>query len=281
MKIQEIINELKYFNETFPTQAIIEARKNKQEIVELLLDSLKYINNNAEKMYKENNNYYLHIYALFLLSEFREKRAFPIIIEILKKDEKILEYIFGDILTEDVNKFIASTFDGNMEMLCDFIENRKYDVYARGSALNSFHILLNQKVVTRKFLAQYIQKLLKTVTKDDIDFATGIAGFIADANFTEFLDSVKKLYAKGFIDPIMFGDYDDYLEEFNYPARDKEYITDTIKEMSWWYRCNQDNNNIDIYELFENKPVINLNKIGRNESCPCGSGRKYKQCCGK
>ena len=24
-----------------------------------------------------------------------------------------------------------------------------------------------------------------------------------------------------------------------------------------------------------------VNKIGRNESCPCGSGKKYKQCCGK
>jgi len=22
-------------------------------------------------------------------------------------------------------------------------------------------------------------------------------------------------------------------------------------------------------------------KIGRNESCPCGSGRKYKKCCGR
>ena len=24
-----------------------------------------------------------------------------------------------------------------------------------------------------------------------------------------------------------------------------------------------------------------VNKIGRNDPCPCGSGRKYKQCCGK
>ncbi len=23
------------------------------------------------------------------------------------------------------------------------------------------------------------------------------------------------------------------------------------------------------------------NKIGRNEECPCGSGRKYKNCCGR
>lgn len=26
---------------------------------------------------------------------------------------------------------------------------------------------------------------------------------------------------------------------------------------------------------------INENKIGRNEPCPCGSGKKYKKCCGK
>ena len=24
-----------------------------------------------------------------------------------------------------------------------------------------------------------------------------------------------------------------------------------------------------------------VNKIGRNEPCPCGSGKKYKNCCGK
>lgn len=29
------------------------------------------------------------------------------------------------------------------------------------------------------------------------------------------------------------------------------------------------------------KTVIKENKIGRNEPCPCGSGKKYKKCCGK
>ncbi|ASW44381.1 SEC-C metal-binding domain-containing protein [Clostridium isatidis] len=27
--------------------------------------------------------------------------------------------------------------------------------------------------------------------------------------------------------------------------------------------------------------VRNENKIGRNDPCPCGSGKKYKKCCGK
>ena len=28
-------------------------------------------------------------------------------------------------------------------------------------------------------------------------------------------------------------------------------------------------------------PIINKNKVGRNDPCPCGSGKKYKKCCGK
>ena len=34
-------------------------------------------------------------------------------------------------------------------------------------------------------------------------------------------------------------------------------------------------------EHLKSKPKKNDKKIGRNDQCPCGSGRKYKQCCGK
>ncbi|MFS0862114.1 SEC-C metal-binding domain-containing protein [Fredinandcohnia sp. 179-A 10B2 NHS] len=30
-----------------------------------------------------------------------------------------------------------------------------------------------------------------------------------------------------------------------------------------------------------NVPTLNTNKVGRNDPCPCGSGKKYKKCCGK
>ena len=29
------------------------------------------------------------------------------------------------------------------------------------------------------------------------------------------------------------------------------------------------------------QPKVNKNKVGRNDPCPCGSGKKYKNCCGK
>jgi SEC-C motif-containing protein len=35
-------------------------------------------------------------------------------------------------------------------------------------------------------------------------------------------------------------------------------------------------------EIVKNQPITREGpKIGRNDPCPCGSGKKYKKCCGK
>jgi len=34
-------------------------------------------------------------------------------------------------------------------------------------------------------------------------------------------------------------------------------------------------------QSLSNTPKKPLVKVGRNEPCPCGSGKKYKKCCGK
>ena len=37
----------------------------------------------------------------------------------------------------------------------------------------------------------------------------------------------------------------------------------------------------DSEEKVAKKKPKKSQKIGRNDPCPCGSGKKYKQCCGK
>ena len=34
-------------------------------------------------------------------------------------------------------------------------------------------------------------------------------------------------------------------------------------------------------KVSKSKPAKKDKKVGRNDACPCGSGKKYKQCCGK
>ena len=36
----------------------------------------------------------------------------------------------------------------------------------------------------------------------------------------------------------------------------------------------------DLEKLLNPPKPVRSAKIGRNDSCPCGSGRKYKKCCG-
>ena len=35
------------------------------------------------------------------------------------------------------------------------------------------------------------------------------------------------------------------------------------------------------FDIEKNLPIVNESRIGRNDPCVCGSGKKYKKCCGK
>ena len=40
-------------------------------------------------------------------------------------------------------------------------------------------------------------------------------------------------------------------------------------------------NTNEVKENTSGKTIKKAKKVGRNDPCPCGSGKKYKQCCGK
>ncbi len=59
-----------------------------------------------------------------------------------------------------------------------------------------------------------------------------------------------------------------------------------FEEKGWKYTIGlepdkpEDITNLEIL-LNPPKPKITEKKVGRNEPCPCGSGNKYKKCCGE
>jgi len=66
-------------------------------------------------------------------------------------------------------------------------------------------------------------------------------------------------------------------------ARRKE-ISATFEEKGWKYRIELEPDKpediIDLTRLLSApQPTVVGKKIGRNEPCPCGSGKKFKNCC--
>jgi SWIM/SEC-C metal-binding protein len=63
------------------------------------------------------------------------------------------------------------------------------------------------------------------------------------------------------------------------------YVAQKCAEHGWHYIIGiEPDNPEDISDLEKAvnppKPVLS-EKVGRNDSCPCGSGKKYKKCCGE
>lgn len=46
-------------------------------------------------------------------------------------------------------------------------------------------------------------------------------------------------------------------------------------------KASTNNPNVDGTDANQQLPAENSDEVGRNEPCPCGSGKKYKNCCGK
>ena len=63
-------------------------------------------------------------------------------------------------------------------------------------------------------------------------------------------------------------------------------VASIFEEKGWEYTIGLDPDkpeDITDLEILLNlpEPVVAEKKVGRNEPCPCGSGKKYKKCCDK
>ncbi len=61
-----------------------------------------------------------------------------------------------------------------------------------------------------------------------------------------------------------------------------EYKAEHLYELDQWENIFSADQLDSFYkEQKSSRTVIKDKKVGRNEPCPCGSGKKFKQCCGK
>ena len=294
--MEEIMKNLKYFSKTFPREALIDAVNMKSEITEKLLEELDKIVLCPE-IVTENHDRMLHIYSIYLLGQFREKRGFKRVINLISLSPEDVEIIFGDVITEGLSSILYSTFDGNLSLLKSTIENPLLNIYVRGATLDVYGKLYSDGVVSKDECVEYLRELIYDKCCDlKIDIATDVQAVVIDRHIFEMIDDIQLLYDQNRIDIGMFGKYDDFIDSiysYNHEINKVKYINDIIEEIHWWacFEKTEDEKRktrIEMKKLEkliakENKlkenEIKKPRKIGRNEPCSCGSGKKYKKCC--
>lgn len=227
----------------------------------------------------EHDDYMGHIYAMYLLAQFRERDAYPLIFDFFSIPGEVSLEVTGDVVTEDLENILASVSCGDVSLIQALAENESVNEYARAAALEALLCLVVAGEIRREEVIEYYKSLFHSAGREPSLFWDVLVSCCADLYPEEVYEEIEEAFAEGLIDE-QFIDLklvDESLalgkEKALAELQKRGYglIEDTIAEMEKWACFRQPQ---------RRQPVVKQEKVGRNAPCPCGSGRKYKKCCG-
>lgn len=158
ISIDSIIDAFEYPDGILPREELTEAVARKEEITPKLLEIFEEVIKNPQSLI-EDEDYWGHIFAMFLLAQFREQRAYHLIVEFFSNpDEEFIE-TSGDVLTEDLGRILGSVCGGDTSLIKKLAEDENANQYVRSAALSAFQSLLVNNMISREEVVEYYQSL--------------------------------------------------------------------------------------------------------------------------
>jgi hypothetical protein len=242
MDVQEILQQLATNTGTFPREALAQAIAQREEIIPELLRVLAEAQHNIDHLI--DSDAIAHIYAMYLLAQFREPRAYPLIVEFFSIPGDIALDTTGDVATEDLGRILASVSCGDIRLMTALTENEHANEYVRVAALRGLLTLVACGEQSRDDIVAYYQQLFQGKIARDVSFVWN--GLVSASNALypeELYDDIKRAYDDDLIETffIRLEDIDATLQRGKERVLDElrqnarySLITDTITEMEWW-----------------------------------------------
>ena len=266
-----------------PKAAFASADARRGELTGPLLAALEAGVADPEGAREEEAHLFSH--ALCLLAKWREPRAFPLVLRWLTLPGEGASDIGGDMVTQAGSRILASVCSGggDIDAIRALVENRDADEICRSQALESLAVLAAWGEIPRETVIGYLRELISEKLERKPNYIwSGVACVTADLGAGELVPLLRQPYDDEWIDSLAIG-WDEIASPTPFSGRapfekfrDRQPpITDVARETSWWA----------VYARTAPeappKPVVAEHKPGRNDQCPCGSGKKYKKCCSK
>jgi hypothetical protein len=306
MTVTEIIEALKPDTRVFAREAVEAAIAQREEVTPHLLHALEQVAAAPEKAAESGSM--LPIYVIYLLAQFREQGAYRPLSKILAAPGDVADRLFGDTVTERMSNILASVYDGEPGPLKRLVESDEVYDFVRWAAVETFLVLVHTGQMRREEVVDYYRELFHGKLRPEYNHVwDALANAVADLPAPELIQDLRRIYEEGLADPGVAG-LDELEKQASVPFENKPkwrqerfsgLIADAISEMEWW-ACFDENEDVtvpDEPEMMEEKyepptagghyepvpepvPYVRSGpKIGRNDPCPCGSGKKYKKCC--
>lgn len=226
------------------------------------------------------------IHAIHILALIKSKEALELLLDTMRYRGEDL----GDWLTENVPSLLGSFGEDAIERLKEFTEDDTLESFVRGMCVTGLTVLARKYPSHKNGIKEHIIKLLNNTS--DYTFASFIVDDLASFHDPSVMPEIRRAFEESRIEEVIIseedvesiikGEYDDgfkrhtedplnhfsrksieHLHSLHYPEPEEDY---TEPEEDYFE---------PEMDVAKPKKV----KIGRNEPCPCGSGKKYKKCC--
>ena len=239
--------------------------------------------------------------ALFLLTEFGDAGIIADLLQCLHMTEPDLEALYADALTEHLWLPFAKLGHASLSQLWEFVSDPSVYLYAKHAVIAGVVAMPQFHPEQRAAVAAFIERLVDDPHDIPDDHLAGILCDCADGGLMELsvraeqcaerisagpksefptvtADELRKAFAEGprkdFITcraHDVFGVYKD-LGEWN-ERHEREMEDDALDDA--------EDDGAEAGQHILRPPLRGTaEKIGRNDPCPCGSGKKYKRCHG-
>lgn len=296
MSPDQVLIELGKDRTTHPLEALESADAHRGVLVGILLEVVDRGVTHPDTASEEDAQ--LFCYALYLLAKWRETRAFPFVIQWLSLSDAASTGLSGDVSTQDGARILAAVCEGDLEPIKRLVLNRDADEFSRGVAVAALALLAVWAEVPRDTILNYFAWLAREGLERRTNYVWGaLAAESADIEALAVFPDLRRAYDEGLIDPQVIGPSE--LDDVEASPRGHRLerlkdrcppIEDVARATSWWACFGRRVSNRRAEELalaaageFDDGPTEPYRapqKVGRNEPCPCGSGKKYKKCCG-
>lgn len=239
--------------------------------------------------------------GLHILGGARDTRSFKPLMLLLRRPPEVVEYLLGDAITESLSKIVVGVFDGDADALLAAIADRHVDEFVRDALLGATAFLAWNGQIDRDNLRQFLVRFYEERLADDEDHAwVGWQETIALLGLRALQPIVHQAFRDGLIPANTLGpeDFDADLDAAENAPDDiarfqvagTGYIEDVLVALEWTDPGQElfgdetvDNADEDLWDeewFLPATPIVNpLRAVGRNDPCPCGSGKKFKKCC--
>jgi len=241
------------------------------------------------------------LHALYLLKELQSSESLTVLLDVLHKDDRFLDYWFSDFITEGMWEIIMVLGKDNPGKLLEFMKDPSVYTYVRSEVSVAMAETAIHEPERRGEVIRWYKDLLNFWLSDEAETQreeTELKGLVVcnliDIRATELIPEISHLYEEKLAWPGVAGPLEYVLKDIQRPLdiRKKRKIRTIFEKYheiitTWASYTGEidddepDDSMPDDYLRYPQslKPLKPTVKAGRNDPCPCGSGRKYKKCC--